>query len=510
MEEVKYFLIQKMTREKNFTFNILSNIAVQIIVAISGFIIPRFILSIFGSTTNGMINSISQFLTYAGLVELGIGNASIVALYKPIAQNDTNSICVIMSSVKRKYFTSGCLYTVIIVCFAFIYPLCIKGQLNYWFSFTMVIIIAGNSIIDFFILGKYKVLLIADQKNYIINFTKAFVTVVSTVVSCYILILGNTVTVVKITVVFFHLSEALFIRWYVQSKYRDVNYYVQGYIKLEQQRGSLIHQLCNVITYNTDLVVLTLFVSNESLKEVSVYSVYMLAFGAICNLMSCFTTGIEAIFGDMIVKKEREKVRKAFEIYKSVYLTIIYIAYSSFIVLVVPFVRCYTHGITDVNYIRIEIGILFGLNGLLANLKDAHGVVIRAYGNYKETQFYMIGEAVTNIIVSLLLVHFFGIVGVLIGTNISHFIASIGLLWYADKYLLDRKFYKDLKENFINIFSSLALIIIEINNVFNVSSWKLWILSAIIVFSINTIFLCLVNIFTNKKMWKSEMEYLKK
>lgn len=496
-----------MIREKRFTYNVVSNIVVQIVVAVSGFIIPKYILSIFGSTTNGMINSISQFLTYAGLVEMGIGNASIAALYKPIAQNDKNSISVIISSARRKYFISGCLYTFIIVCFAFLYPLCIKGQLNYWFSFSMVIVIAGSSVIDFFIIGKYKVLLIASQKSYVVNFTKAFATVISTIVSCFILILGNTVVIVKILVVFLHLCEAIFIKWYVQSKYIDIDYHVQEHIKLEQQRGALIHQLCNVIIYNTDLVVLTLFISKDSLKEVSVYSVYLLAFGAICNLMSCFTTGIEAIFGDMIVVER--KIKDIFEIYKTIYLTIIYIAYSSFIVLIVPFVRCYTHGVMDVNYIRIEVGVLFGLNGLLANLKDAHGVVIRAYGHYKETQLYVIVEAVINIIISLLLVHSFGIVGVLVGTTISHFITSIGLPWYADKYLLNRRFQQTLKENFINILASIVLIAIEINIVFSISSWKLWLLNAMIIFFINSIFLCFVNVIANRKTCGLMMKYFR-
>ena len=499
-----------MTREKKFTYNVISNIVVQTIVAISGFIIPKFILSLFGSTTNGMINSISQFLTYAGLVEMGIGNASIVALYKPIAEGNKNEINVIMASVRKKYLISGFIYTVIIVCFAFVYPLFIRGQLDYWFAFSMVIIIAGSSIVDFFIIGKYKVILIANQKSYIVNFARAFATIISTVISCLILISGNTVILVKISTVLIHLCEAVFIKWYVQRQYADLNYHVQNYIKLEQQRGALIHQLCNVITYNTDLVVLTLLISNESLKEVSVYSVYLLAFGAICNLMSCFTAGIEATFGDMIAKKESEKLKKAFEVYKTIYLTITYIAYTSFITLIIPFVRCYTYEVTDVNYIRLEVGILFGINGLLANLKDAHGIVIRAYGCYKETQRYVIGEAVINIIFSSLLVQSLGIVGVLVGTTISHLIASVGIPWYADKYLLNRKFKKTLKENIVNIFIALILIIFEIYTVFNISSWKVWVLSAIIIAFINTIFLCLVNVIANKKACKLVIDYLKR
>ncbi len=47
--------------------NIISNFAVQIISAIAGIIIPKLIIIQYGSTINGMVGSVGQFLMYAGL-----------------------------------------------------------------------------------------------------------------------------------------------------------------------------------------------------------------------------------------------------------------------------------------------------------------------------------------------------------------------------------------------------------------------------------------------------------
>ncbi len=52
--------------------NLISNLIVQIIATLSGFIIPKLIINVYGSALNGMVSSIGQFLTYAGLVEAGI------------------------------------------------------------------------------------------------------------------------------------------------------------------------------------------------------------------------------------------------------------------------------------------------------------------------------------------------------------------------------------------------------------------------------------------------------
>ena len=51
-----------------------ANLFLQIVVFISGIILPRFILQAYGSSINGMITSVNQFLTYLGLAEAGGGD----------------------------------------------------------------------------------------------------------------------------------------------------------------------------------------------------------------------------------------------------------------------------------------------------------------------------------------------------------------------------------------------------------------------------------------------------
>lgn len=499
-----------MDREKKAIYNIVSNVIVQILVAVSGFIIPKFVLSVMGSSTNGMVNSIGQFLSYAGLIEMGIGNAAIAALYKPIAQKDVDGINIILSSSRKKYLLSGGIYTVIIVGLAFVYPLCIKGQLDYWFVFSMVIVIAGVNVIDYFMIGKYKVLLIADQKNYIINLIKSVATIVLTVISCFMLVSGNSLIAVKFIAILTHLCEAIFIRIYVKYKYSGVNYLTRSYVKLDQQKNAMIHQLCAVITYNTDLIILTLFFSGNSLKEVSVYSIYALAFSVINNGMSCFTIGMEAIFGNMAAKKEMKKLQTTFQIYKTGFAFITFLLYTCFFCLIIPFVRCYTRGVTDVNYIRLEVGILFGINGLLANLKDAHGAIIRAYGCYRQTQSFVIAESVLNIIVSLSLIRPFGITGVLIGTMLSHLITCIGIPWYVEKNILKNNFFKVLMYAIVNIVLMIILAFLEVNILYTVNKWQAWMLRAILVFVFNAFILGGANILMSRETFKLTIQYFNK
>lgn len=498
-----------MTSEKKTFLNVISNILIQCILAISGLLIPKLILYFYGSTMNGLVNSISQFLTYAGLVELGVANAAVVVLYKPLVNSDKLSVNKILTSVKKKYLQSGILYTVIVSFLALLYPIFIQNQLDYWFVFWMVIIIAVVNTIDYFIIGKYKVLLIADQKYYILNFAKVFATICLTVFSCIFLILGASLHVVKIIAIVTHLVEALAIKWYVQSKYSWVNF--KTYDKkpvIVQQFNALIHQIANVIVYNTDLVVLTLFLPGRSLEEVSVYTVYALAFGMINNLMTSFSTGFDATFGNMIARKEEKRLKTFYNTYEFWYTIILYLLYCCFIVLIIPFVRCYTQGVSDVNYIRPEVGILFGMNGILAEMKDPLVAVVKANGKFKETQNFAIMEAIINIVISLLLVRPLGIVGVLIGTVISHVAADIGYVHYTNKILLDRRPIFSWKNNFINMIILVVLIFFEFHKGLKINSWIIWILYSLAICIINICVFAIINLIIEPKQIKKAKDYL--
>ena len=69
-------------RSKKAIYNIVTNLVLQIVTIIYGFIVPKIIISNFGSNTNGLISSITQFLSYIALLESGFGPVVKSILYK--------------------------------------------------------------------------------------------------------------------------------------------------------------------------------------------------------------------------------------------------------------------------------------------------------------------------------------------------------------------------------------------------------------------------------------------
>ena len=89
-----------MRKEKLF-YNSVSSLVYQIILFLSGFILPRLIIGAFGSGVNGLTNSITQYLSFISFLEFGIGAVVKSALYRPLAEKNNSRISEIMTSANR-------------------------------------------------------------------------------------------------------------------------------------------------------------------------------------------------------------------------------------------------------------------------------------------------------------------------------------------------------------------------------------------------------------------------
>lgn len=90
-----------MGRKKKLLLNTVSGISLQITTVICGFILPRYTLAYFGSSVNGLVNSITKFLSLITLLDMGVGAVIQSALYKPLAKKDNEQISKIIKSAKK-------------------------------------------------------------------------------------------------------------------------------------------------------------------------------------------------------------------------------------------------------------------------------------------------------------------------------------------------------------------------------------------------------------------------
>ena len=151
-------------RSKYIIKNALLSILEQFVIIISGFILPRLLLKYYGSQYNGLITSITDFLSCAVLLRSGIGGATRAALYKPIADNNHKEISRIIKATDNFMKKIGLILLLLILIFSLIYRLIVKNDFNYFFTFSLFLIIGASTFAESFFGITYLILLQADQK----------------------------------------------------------------------------------------------------------------------------------------------------------------------------------------------------------------------------------------------------------------------------------------------------------------------------------------------------------
>ena len=414
-----------------------ANLFLQIVVFISGIILPRFILQAYGSSINGMITSVNQFLTYLGLAEAGVATASVVALYTPLALGRKDEVNSILSAARKFYNRSGVLFLSLTAVLVFIYPFFISGQLDNSLVRWMIVVLAGSTLVDYFFLGKYRVLLMANQEGYVVALIQSAGTVANMVVSIGLIYAGASVLAVKAVATGVYVLRLFLVKAYAKKKYPDIDFHAQpAEGALKQKNAALFHQVVTIIVNNTDTTILTICLGSRSLLEVSVYGIYMLVVNAVNQLLTSFSNGLTAGFGEVIARREEETLKKSYSDYEYMFFLIFFVVVACMGVLLIPFISVYTIDMKDVQYVRPVIAVLFTLLVFLQNVRIPGLTIICAAGHYKETRYQAGLEAAINIVVSLALVWSMGMTGVLLGTVCSYGYRSFEIILYTNRHLI--------------------------------------------------------------------------
>lgn len=467
----------------------------QIVATVVGIILPRVMLSCYGSEINGLISSITQFISYFSLVEAGLANAAIYALFKPIAEKNQEEMNIVLSTTKKMYYFVGYIFILLVLALSLIYPFFVKTNiLDKTNIFFLVLAIGCSGAIDFFSLAKYKVLLSADQKSYMISIGTIIYYLINTTIIIVLAKLGMNIAIVKFVALIAVVFRSIILYIYVKKRYGNINYNAKkDKTKLEKRWDALYLQILGAIQQGAPVIILTFF---TNLISVSIYSIYNMVLIGINGILSVFISGLSSSFGDIIIRKEQEKLKKTTEEFEYIYYNLLTLVYPISLVMIMPFIKLYTEGITDVNYNIPLVGILFVINGLLYNIKTPQGMLVISAGMYKETKIQTTIQGLIIVVIGIPLTILYGLPGIIIASILSNLYRVIDLLIFIPKRLTKTPIINTLKKQIkIFIIGTLICIIgfnlpLKINNYFEWTFFAtiLMVISCIILFIYDRIF----------------------
>ncbi len=426
---------------KKTAYNIFFGIFGQIVTLAIGLVLPRLRIASFGSEVNGLLSSASQIYTYLALLEAGVGSATVQALYKPVATENKDDINAILSATNSYYKKTGMVYLICVLLFAGIYPLVVKTDIDWWVIVAVILLNGLGNVLSYFFQGKYKLLLQVEGKQYIITNMATFVSVASGVFKIILIGLGCGVIALQAVYFIFNIVQVLYFAIYIHRKYKWIDLRVRpNFTSISQKNSALIHQLTQLVFYNTDALILTAFCN---LETVSIYAVYTMITDIVVTLIQNINNGISFKLGQLY-NSQKELFIKLYATYERYYTALSFALYSVTYVCMAPFIDLYTEGL-DINYSLKYLPILFIGIKLLVSGRSPSGQLASWAGHFKQTQNRAIVEMVINLTVSLILVQFIGIYGVLIGTVAALLYRANDMIIYANKYLLNRSSFMTYK-----------------------------------------------------------------
>ena len=428
-----------MSRSKKASKNTVAELLLEVVTAICSFILPRLILTYFGSTYNGITSSIIQFIGCVALLKSGIGSVTRAALYKPLAEKNSKEISEVVNATAGFMKKIAVIFSVIVIVFAGIYPLLVSDEFSWLFSFSLVIILSLSTFFQYFFGLTYQMVLEADQRNYIISFVSIVSTVINTIVAAVLIKIGCSIHIVKLGSAIVFTIPPIFYNMYVTKIYKVDKSVLPNYNVISQRWDAFGHQVANFINTNTDIIVASVCLG---VKEVSVYSIYYMIANAIQRAIKAFSTGTTAAFGNMLAKKESINLKHRFEQYEVMmfYISISVVTIGA--ILITPFVSVYTKGVSDVNYYRPFLGYLICVAIYFMCIKLPYEQMVYAAGEFKKTRNGAFVEAIINIVISVALVNIIGLNGIIIGTIIAIMYRTIRYHVFVSKNIVQRKVYK--------------------------------------------------------------------
>lgn len=437
----------KMERTKNAKAGIITGILNKLINLVLPFITRTVLLYVLGTEYLGLGGLFSSLLSFLSLAELGVSNALIYSMYRPVAENDKTTIRALLALYRKLYRIIGTIILVAgLLCIPFLH-LFIKGNIpsdiNLYVLYALYLL---NTVCSYFLFAYRGSLLTAHQRIDVDNIINTVIPTVNWCVQMLMLVIFKSY---YIYVIFMPLSTIFtnFVRlFYVKKLYPDLKAEGQVKTELEQSiykkmKALLGAKISTTVLHSSDNIVISAFLG---LTMVTIYGNYHYIMSAVGGFLGIVYASILPGIGNSLVVETVEKNYRDFK--KLTFINFWMVGWCAvcLICLYQPFMRLWVGEELMLPYSVVILIVIYfiGYQGrkVVITYKDAAGL-------WWEDRFRPFVMAGTNLISNLIMVQFIGIWGIVLSTILS---LCVSIPW--ETYTVFKNvFKKSSKEYYIKL-----------------------------------------------------------
>lgn len=491
------------SRTRNVSVNTAVALVCQGVNLFLNFITRTIFINVLGAEYLGVNGLFTNVLTILSFAELGIGNAIVYSMYRPLAEKNEGKLSSLMHLYQKAYTMIGVVVAVVGMALTPFLHYIVKDVPDIKESIsTLYLLFLANTVVSYFFVYK-KSIIIADQKNYVVLAVSQVVLIIRVILQTIFLYLTHAYIVYLVIQIICTLIDNVVSSCIADRRYPFLKSNTERLSKQETRKifedvkALVVYKFGSVILNGTDNILISMMIG---VREVGLVSNYVLLASSCQTILGKITEAFTASVGNL---NATESAEKQYDIFKKLFFITSWIfAFATVGLITVsrPFIISWL----GTDYLLGNL-VVFGIF-IEFYVKGVHSVCYTyrtTLGLFKQGQMAAILAAVTNIILSVILCKKIGLAGIFIATPIAR-IFSLGII--DPGLIFHEGFHRSVKEYHM-IYIGYGLLYTAIGGVcefvvynIQIASWLGVIVDAIVVSVIFNGIMLLV--FARTKMFK--------
>lgn len=385
------------------------------------FISRKVFLDQLGIEVLGLNTTAVSLIQFLNLAELGVGAAIMYTLYKPLADNDYDTINEIVSVQGWLYNRIAMIIIVgSVILMAFFPVIFAKMELPLWYAYASFGVLLFSSLLGYFVNYK-QIVLTANQQEYKIQGSYRVILLLKILFQITFLNIFDNGYIWWLILEFaFAIMASIALNLTIKKTCPYLNTNISKGRQLKNKYSIIIikvkqfffHKIASFVLTQTSPIIIYAF---TTLSLVAIYGNYMLIVNGFISLLNAIFNGMAASVGNLVSEVKKDRILGVFrELFTSRFFIVTTLAFGIY-TLGNPFIILWIGAEYKLENTSLAlIVIIFYLN----THRSVVDSFINAYGLFKDI-WAPIAEAVLNIGGSILLGYFFGLNGILLGVIIS-------------------------------------------------------------------------------------------
>ena len=502
----------KLERTKNAARNIVFDGTLEMVNMLFPFVIRSVMLHCLGTEYLGLNGLFKSLLTFLNLAELGVGSAMVFSMYKPIAEDDTLTICALLRLYRTLYRIIGLAVAAVGLLLMPVLRNLIKGDLPAGMNlYILYLMNLGNTVMTYWLFAYKSSLLQAHQRRDVISKVSLAVRLTEYVLKILILVYTRNYYLYLSVQLLCQLAVNLLTAVCATKMYP--RYVPEGKLPKEKTldifrrvRDLFTSKLSATVFDAADTLVISAFMG---LTVLALYQNYYFIITALRMMLVVVLNACMAGVGNKLVMESKEANYRDLEKISLLFLWVLGVSSSMLLCMYQPFIRVW---MGEDNMLAVGLVFCFvvyyysmGVNKLINMFKDAAGI-------WRVDRWRPLTAALVNLGLNLATVRWLGLYGVLLSSVFS--IVFIQIPWLF-RNLFREVFPRQRMGKYILLFCSVTTVSLIscgvswfVCGLFTLDVWSTLFLNAVVSFLVPN--LCCFAVYGRNPLFRESLLQLKR